>query len=121
MADASRDPRVECCGLLAGRDGVITTILRAENAAANPEKNYEIAPQELFALMRRLHEENLDLIAIYHSHPNGKNEPSPTDIEQGYYPDAAFIILSPEAGAERPVRAFQIRDGHATDLSVQII
>ncbi len=111
----------ECCGLLAGGGGVITHVLPGTNAAANPATGYEIAPQELFSLMREVRAAALELMGIYHSHPNGKNEPSPSDIELAYYPDTAYVIISPEAGAARPVRAFSIRDGQATELDIEIV
>jgi len=122
MLGSVRDqPFEESCGLLAGRDGVITRIFEAKNAASDPARNYEIAPQELFRLMREIRAAKLELLGIYHSHPNGKNEPSARDIELAYYPDTAYFIISPLPGAARPVRAFSIRDGRATELGIQVI
>ena len=121
MSSVWSEPLVECCGLLAGRDGVITRTFAASNAASDPVRNYEIAPQELFRLMREIRDAKLELLGIYHSHPNGKNEPSARDIKLAYYPDTVFFILSPLAEAPSPVRAFSIRDGQATELQIQII
>ena len=120
LSNVRRKPVEECCGLLAGRDGAITRIFAAKNAASKPAGNYEIAPQELFRLMREIRAAKLDLLGIYHSHPNGKNEPSATDIAQAYYPGTAYFILSPLADAPIPVRAFSIREGRATELHIQI-
>jgi len=121
LNDARREPLAECCGLLAGREGVITRIFPAVNAAAIPATSYEIAPMELFRLTREIRAASLELCGIYHSHPNGKNEPSSRDIESAYYPDAAYFIVSPLAGAPRPVRAFSIRDGRATELEIEVV
>jgi proteasome lid subunit RPN8/RPN11 len=121
FSNARREPLVESCGLLAGRDGAITQVFAATNAASNPATNYEIAPQELFRLMREIRAARLELLGIYHSHPNGKNEPSARDIELAYYPGTAYFILSPLADAPHPVRAFSIRDGRATELQIQIM
>jgi len=118
-AIAQCGPRQECCGLLAGRDGAITRVLRAANAAQEKTRSYEIAPEELFRLMREIRSEGLELMGIYHSHPNGNNEPSPRDIERAYYPDVAYFIVSPHSGAPQPVRAFAIRDGGATELRIE--
>jgi [CysO sulfur-carrier protein]-S-L-cysteine hydrolase len=114
---ARNEPDVECCGLLAGTCGVISEILPARNALKSATK-YEIAPLELFALFRRMHEEGLDHLGIYHSHPAGENAPSPTDIEHAFYPEAAYFLLSPRPDARRPVRAFSIRDGRALELEI---
>jgi [CysO sulfur-carrier protein]-S-L-cysteine hydrolase len=126
IAHARSAPIEECCGLLAGPDGVISVVLPAKNAATDPAKNYEIAPKELFRLMREIRAAKLELLGIYHSHPNGKNEPSARDIELAYYPDTPYFILSPlppspGADASRPVRAFSILGGRATELEIQIV
>jgi proteasome lid subunit RPN8/RPN11 len=126
MAHARREPLEECCGLVAGSDSVITRICAATNAASDPAKNYEIAPKELFRLMREIRAAGLELLGIYHSHPNGKNEPSARDIELAYYPGTPYFILSPlppspDDDASRPFRAFSILDGRATELEIQIV
>jgi proteasome lid subunit RPN8/RPN11 len=118
---AQREPARECCGLLAGRDAVITHILPATNAASQPATAYEIAPKELFRLVREIRDAGLELMGIYHSHPNGKNEPSARDVEQAYYPDVAYFILSPRADSDRPVRAFRIEDGVSTEIEIQVL
>jgi proteasome lid subunit RPN8/RPN11 len=121
LADARRLPLQECCGLLAGNDGVISVVLPATNVASDPAKNYEIAPKELFQLMREIRAAKLELLGIYHSHPNGKNEPSARDIELAYYPGTPYFILSPLPDALRSVRAFSILDGRVTELEIQIV
>jgi len=121
IAHARRDARVECCGLLAGRDGAITRIFSAANAAENPATSYEIAPKEIFEAMRAMRAEGNEMLGIYHSHPNGKNDPSPRDIEQAHYSEAVYFIVSPREDAERAVRAFAIRDGRVDELDIFLV
>ena len=118
---ALREPAFECCGLLAGRDGTITQAFPAENVAEDPAKNYEIAPKEIFRLLREFRAKGLEFLGIYHSHPNGENEPFARDIELAYYSEAVYFIVSPQPDAPRPVRAFSIRDGRATELEIHIV
>ena len=120
LSRARETPKQECCGLLAGREDVITRIFPAVNALASPTA-YEIAPRELFRLIREIRAAGTELMGIYHSHPNGKNEPSRRDVERAYYPDAAHFILSPRADAAQPMRAFFIREGIVEELEVQVI
>jgi proteasome lid subunit RPN8/RPN11 len=61
----------------------------------------------------------LDLAAIFHSHPNGPAEPSATDVAQAYYPEAAYLILSPAAAGWQG-RAFTIADGRVTEMPVRV-
>ena len=120
FAEARANPNIECCGLLAGCDAVISAILPAKNALQSP-KAYEIAPRELFDLFRRIRCGGLEHLGIYHSHPNGENAPSPLDIERAFYPDSVYLIISMRPVASRPIRAFRIVEGQARELSFQII
>jgi proteasome lid subunit RPN8/RPN11 len=117
---ARSEPGMECCGLLAGLGGVITKIFPAKNALSSATA-YEIAPQELFQLFRRMRENGLDHLGLYHSHPVTENFPSPRDIELAYYPHDAYFIISPLSSAPRPVRAFSIRDGCVKELEIVVV
>jgi proteasome lid subunit RPN8/RPN11 len=92
----------------------------ARNVASEPAKNYEIAPKEIVRLLREFRERKLEFLGIYHSHPKGENEPSPRDIQLAYYSEAIYLIVTPRPYAERPIRAFSIRDGIATEVEIQI-
>jgi [CysO sulfur-carrier protein]-S-L-cysteine hydrolase len=118
LVHARRDVSRECCGLLAGRDDLIARVFPATNALASATA-YEIAPQELFHLMREFRAAGLQLLGIYHSHPTGENKPSERDIECAYYPDVAYFIISPRADALRAIRAFSIDGGRVSELEIQ--
>ena len=120
LAEAQGSANIECCGLLAGRGGVISTLLSAKNALESA-KAYEIAPNELFTLFRRMRDERLEHSGIYHSHPQGDNSPSPRDIECAFYPEATYVIICPRPEAASPIRAFRIIEGHASEVSLQFI
>lgn len=109
----------ESCGLLAGRNSIITNFYPTENASPTPTTNYEISPKDLFRTMREIRNANLDLLAIYHSHPASDNVPSPTDIARAYYTETPYIIVAPRADAPIPIRAFQIRDNTVTELAIE--
>jgi len=121
LGHARRQATRECCGLLAGRDGVITRAFPAANVAANPVKNYEIAPREIVRLMHEFRERELGFLGIYHSHPNTENVPSRRDIELAYYSEAIYFIVSPHPYMEKPIRAFSIRDGEAAELEIEVV
>lgn len=71
--------------------------------------------------MREIRGAGMRLMGIYHSHPNGKNEPSARDIERAYYPEVAYFVLSPHANSPQPIRAFTIREGWASELQIQLV
>jgi len=120
LAEARRLPELECCGLLAGRDGVISAVLPARNLLASATA-YEIEAAELFALFRRMRSEGLEHLGIYHSHPRGDNAPSPSDVERAFYPEAAYFIVSPLANVARAVRAFRIVQGRVRELTMRLV
>ncbi len=117
LAEARRQAPLECCGLLGGQGERVEAILPAVNALASSTA-YEIAPQELFVLFRRLRAENLELVGIYHSHPASDNSPSARDLERAYYPEAAYVIIS--LVSEPAIRAFRIQGGKAGELRVEV-
>ena len=110
----------ECCGLLGGRDGVISAAFPAPNALASSTA-FEIAPQQLFRIFRAMRATGLEHLGIYHSHPASENTPSPRDIEDALYPGTAYFIVSPAAQAKSAVRAFRIRDGHVSELRIEVL
>ena len=118
LAESRREPDLECCGLLAGRDALISAVLPARNVLQSATA-YEIAPAQLFSLFRRMRTERLEHLGIYHSHPRGDNSPSPRDIERAFYPAVSYFILSPRLNAPQPVRAFRIVAGQTRELSLQ--
>jgi len=123
LAHACRQPHRECCGILAGQDGLITQAFLAKNVAADPVRNYEIAPKEIVRLMGELRKRRLRLLGIYHSHPNwlDTNEPSLKDIALAYHSEATCCIVTPRPYATAPIRAFSIRDGRAMELEIQVL
>lgn len=120
LAQARADPQHECCGLLSGRDGVVTRIHPAPNALASATE-YEIAPEDLFAAMRAIRADGFELMGIYHSHPTGENRPSARDIDRAYYPHAAYFVLSPLERAPRPIRVFSICEGRVREFDIQAV
>lgn len=80
LAAAAAAPDREVCGLLFGAAGRIDRAEPAANVAAHPQDSFEIDPRALFAALRAERGGGERLIGHYHSHPNGRAEPSPRDL-----------------------------------------
>jgi proteasome lid subunit RPN8/RPN11 len=110
----------EACGLVAGRrlagEYHAEAVLELANIL-HSRTRYRIDPQEQLDAFNLIDEQNLDLIAIYHSHPNGPDHPSPTDIAEAYYPDAVYLIWS-AASREWHCRGYHIRDGKSFEIAL---
>jgi proteasome lid subunit RPN8/RPN11 len=123
LKHARKQPHRECCGILAGRNGLITQAFAAKNVAADPVRNYHIAPTEFARLTDAMRSRRLEFLGLYHSHPHWMdvNEPSPTDIALACHSDAIHFIVTPRPYASVPIRAFSIRGGSAVELEIQIL
>lgn len=90
-------PGLEICGLLGGHGEQVTRRYPARNVAAEPGRRFEMDPRAQIAAMRDMRERELDLVAIYHSHPDGSERPSATDLALHAYPGSLCLIL-PDTG-----------------------
>lgn len=106
IAHARAEAPIECCGMVASRDGAAVRVYRATNAAASPLR-YEIDGAEQYRIQMEIEEQGLELGAIYHSHTRSAPYPSQTDVNLAFYPSSVYIIVG-VTSAEADVRAYLI-------------
>ncbi|HWF50339.1 MAG TPA: M67 family metallopeptidase [Solirubrobacteraceae bacterium] len=119
LDQARAEAPAECCGMIASRDGEAVKVYPAVNAAASPPYAYEIDSSDLYRIQMAIDDADLDLGAIYHSHPRSEPSPSQTDINLAFYPDAEYIIVGLKA-SEPDVRSFMIRDGQVAEVELVV-
>ena len=88
----------EACGLLIGRArGNRFQVVRASCArnleTDRPRDRYTLAPDDWVAAESRAKTDGLDVIGVWHSHPDHPAEPSQTDLEAAWE-DYSYLILS---------------------------
>jgi len=110
---------LECCGLLAGKEKLITVIFQTRNAAASVDK-YEIDPVEQLNVFEEIDRRSLKLLGIYHSHPHHPCYPSALDISRAFYPDTAFFIISLVYLQRPQIKAFIIREGTVAEEEIVV-
>lgn len=105
---AAAFPR-EACALLIGRDErgvmIVERIVPAANLAATPEREFELDPAVHVAELRRLREAGglQKILGHWHSHPNGRAEPSAQDAAMIFDPAMLWLISAVDAaGAAMP-------------------
>lgn len=112
---------VECCGLLEGaRDGGTVRI-----AAIHPTRNladapgrFAIDPQAHIRLLRALRGTGRAIVGCYHSHPEGRAEPSAHDREAAAEENFIWLIEAlPKTGAAT-LAAFVFCDGDFVPLTL---
>jgi proteasome lid subunit RPN8/RPN11 len=103
----------EACGLLFGRDGRVSRVRPVSNSEPSPV-SYILDPRDQMTAMKEMEAEGLELVGIYHTHPESPAMPSLTDIRRAFFPgtkepnfpDAVYLIVGlsgdvPEANAFR--------------------
>lgn len=118
-------PREACALLVGDQDLRIAEIVPAANVATDPEREFELDPAVHIATLRRLRESGGTnrIIGHWHSHPNGRDEPSAKDAAMIGDPGLVWLITAVHDGRALPVRAFQAvaaGDGFAfTSLTIE--
>lgn len=99
----------ECCGILLGlltSPKSITDAVKAENT--NKERavdRYEMNPDELLRIEREARQAGLEVVGVYHSHPDHPSSPSEFDRQRGW-PEYSYIIVAVKGGAETEVKSW---------------
>ena len=103
----------EACGLLVGRaepGGAIqvSAVEASANVAEPPRtRRFEVDPKLRLRLERELRESPDSVLGVYHSHPNGRAEPSETDISMIFEPDMIWLITAVADGMVGATMAYK--------------
>jgi proteasome lid subunit RPN8/RPN11 len=97
---------------------MVETVIPVSNVAANPAAAYHMDEHELSAVLPAVARAGQDVLAVYHSHPNGITRPSQADIDEWAFPEAAMIILSPAA---KRAAAWRVRGQEVTPVDIHLV
>ena len=107
----------EACGLLAGNGARVELVIGVPNSLRSPVR-FRMEPRAQWRAFQRLEAKGLELIGIYHSHPNGPDHPSPTDIAENMYPVVSIIWYL--AGDAWAARGFWIESGKLSEVALEV-
>jgi proteasome lid subunit RPN8/RPN11 len=116
----------ECCGFLLGKCSNFRTIeraLSAQNTNRNsPKSRFNIDPLELIRAEEEAQRSDMDLIGLYHSHPDAPAQPSQVDLENAW-PWFTYLVVSVQNGEPKDVAAWLLSaDGagfHLDDMRMR--
>jgi proteasome lid subunit RPN8/RPN11 len=116
IADAINTFPDECCGFLFGiekRDErVVTDILIVNNAReGDKRRRFEISAKDYLKAERYAENNNLQLLGVYHSHPNHPAIPSEHD-RIAAQPWFSYIIISVLEKKPGLIRSWRLNDNH---------
>ena len=89
-----RESPNEACGVLGGVAPRADRFFPMRNVARNPTVRYDADPADLIAMEMALREDRHEILAIYHSHPRWKAEPSRSDLALNFRGNTPRIIVS---------------------------
>jgi len=119
----------ECCGMilgyLAGKGKIVVEVIPTENVwnteaatdfpgdrtTESKKRQYAIAPQVMLEAQRKARDRSLNIIGIFHSHPDHPAIPSECDrlyAWQGY----SYIIVTVQNGKAGELRSWSLDDTH---------
>lgn len=107
VAHARAELPNECCGLVSGQWPVVSgqesaaraPLVTAErcyplvNELASPT-DYLSEPKTMFRAVKDMRGRDLEIVAVYHSHPTSDPVPSRKDVERNYLGKVVHFIIS---------------------------
>ncbi len=112
----------ESCGVLLGHNlgqlVAVERVLHARNLNfERPKDRYLLDPQDFLAADRVARAAGLEIVGIWHSHPDGPARPSRSDLEtawEGY----SYLIVSIAAVGTAEIRSWRLEDGWFVEESL---
>lgn len=91
----------EACGVMLGKDGVVTEVIAAGNertslphsSGESARNRYLIDPLAYMKIERNADKRGLQVLGIYHSHPDVAARPSQFDLDHAW-PNLSYLIVS---------------------------
>jgi proteasome lid subunit RPN8/RPN11 len=104
----------ECCGFMLGsaEDGlqkIVEVRSQANERTESRENRFVISPEQFRDAEKYARKTGLQLVGIYHSHPDSPARPSAYDCDHAW-PWFSYIIVSVKGGRADDAFAWQLRD-----------
>jgi proteasome lid subunit RPN8/RPN11 len=100
----------EACGLLIGRAGATVAIEQArsaQNLDPSARDRYEIDPEDHLAAEDEARSLGLDVVGVWHSHPEHPARPSETDRRRAW-PGWSYVIVAVVKGRAVDLRSWRL-------------
>lgn len=114
---AKKEFPFEACGILAGKNGEVSKLYPLQNEERS-EVSYFASPREQIKAFKKMREEKLELVGIYHSHPNSPAKPSQRDVELAFYPEAVYLIVSLKSPDMPEVKAYRLTKEKVEEVEI---
>jgi proteasome lid subunit RPN8/RPN11 len=115
----------ECSGVMVGvhtgEMKVVVDVWRAENTHEDERsRRFLIDPREYIAFEKRADERDMDILGVYHSHPDHPAEPSEYDRDHAW-PGWSYIIASVSGEEIKDLRSWLLKDDRSGYTEEEIV
>lgn len=120
IAQVKAEAPIEACGILAGNDNRVEKLYKMTNTDKRSD-HFMMEPTEQFKVVKDIRSAGLEMLAIYHSHPETPARPSAEDNRLALTPDVTYVIVSLANGDHPTVKGFLMKNGSVTEVPVKIV
>ena len=100
----------EACGVMLGQAGNVTEVVAAGNERTDSARNrYLIDPLAYIKIERDADKRGLQVLGIYHSHPDVAARPSQFDLDHAW-PNLSYLIVSVCQGKAAETNSWLLRE-----------
>lgn len=115
----------ECCGFLLGSMDSGGNNVQAAWRAVNRNKDrrndrYVISADDFRSAEKTARKLGLDIVGMYHSHPDHPAQPSQTDLETATFPGYTYVIVSIQNGQAVELTAWTLAPDRSEFLRDEI-
>ena len=119
LEQAIEEAPIEACGILAGDNGRVEKFYKMRNSEQRRD-HFMMSPEEQFAVVKDIRSVSLEMLAIYHSHPETPARLSEEDIRLALTPEVVYIIVSLQDVNNPILKGFIIEDYIPEEINVKI-
>jgi proteasome lid subunit RPN8/RPN11 len=108
----------EGAGFMLGRTSgdavIVESLLPLDNKREREAQHnrYELTPQDFDQAEQAADDQGLELVGVFHSHPDHPAQPSEFDRDHAL-PNFSYLITKIAGGKAQATRAWRLRDDHA--------
>lgn len=111
---------IEACGLVAGINNTSREVFPITNSLKSTIR-YRMAEGEMVKAIHTILEKGWDILAIYHSHPQGPPTPSQTDLSEATFLESTQLVWGQQEG-EWNLRAYRYYPNYShEEINLSII
>lgn len=117
LAWARAHAPVEACGILAGSNGKVEKLYEMTNIDSS-STHFTMDPKEQFAVAKDIRSRGLEMLGIYHSHPETPARLSAEDARLALTPDIVYVIVSLQDPVKPVTRGFVFKNNSQEEVPV---